>query len=353
MKVATKPKVFISYTWRKDDPNNPDEDPEGRALKLADQLRAVGFDCRLDKYFRKAQHGFVPPERRQGDTLEPWITWAKEQIREADFVLVICSREYTHAVHHSLAEGELKWDDWHAMSYEDKIQLQQTSGKKVPYSWWDLHFMVQELESGLAESQKFIPVGFGSHSSNSANIPSFVEGANYYDLNSSEDFEGLLRRIKLQFRQRHPRQGVFISYSHEDDEQWLDPLLTHLEFLKQSDVEIWTDRDIKPGSRWRVDIENALASARVAVLIVTPAFLASPFIRDNELPPLLRAAESDGLIIFWIPAEPSSVKQYEIIEFQAAHPESKPLSELKGAKRGKAFVSIAEKLAQTLGVSKA
>ena len=201
------------------------------------------------------------------------------------------------------------------------------------------------------EPLKFIPVGFGPYSSISQHIPFFIKGASYYNLDPNEDFEGLLRSIRTQFRIRHPRAGIFISYSHKD-EQWLNLLLQHLAFLIQQGVEIWTDREIEPGDRWREEIEDALATARVAVLLVTPAFLASPFIQNNELPPLLHAARSEGLVIFWIPVKPSSYDQYEIRLFQAAHITSEPLSGLKGAKRSQALVSIASKLAQTLGVRK-
>ena len=175
--------------------------------------------------------------------------------------------------------------------------------------------MIQDLESSRAERQKFIPVGFGPYALNSQYVPSFIKGETYYNLDSNEDFEGLLRRMRTQFRIRHPRTGIFISYSH-NDEHWLNLLLEHLAFLKQQGVEIWTDREIEPGDRWREEIEDALATASVAVLLVTPAFLASPFIQNNELPTLLRAAKSEGLVIFWIPVEPSSYDQYKFAIFR-------------------------------------
>ena len=177
-----------------------------------------------------------------------------------------------------------------------------------------------------------------------------MKGETYYNLDSNEDLDGLIRNIRIQFRTRHPRTGIFISYSHHDA-KWLDLLLKHLAFLQQQGVEIWTDREIDPGDRWRVEIQDALATARVAVLLVTPAFLASPFIQNDELPALLRAAESEGLVIFWIPVEPSSYEQYEIKKFQAAHtPPDKALSILPSGKRNEALVAIASKLAQRVGI---
>jgi hypothetical protein len=70
MKTVAKPKVFISYTWRSDDPSNP-KDAEARGLKLADRLRVAGLDCRIDKYFLYSLHGFLKPQRRPSDKVEP------------------------------------------------------------------------------------------------------------------------------------------------------------------------------------------------------------------------------------------------------------------------------------------
>jgi hypothetical protein len=232
--------------------------------------------------------------------------------------------------------------------------MDESTGKKdkLPYTWWDWHFMIQDIVSGRSEPQKFIPVGFGPYSSISQNVPSFIKGATYYNLDSNEGFESLLRSIKSQFRMRHPRAGVFISYSHKD-ERWLESLREYLTPLERKGVEIWTDQDIKPGDLWHEEIESALATARVAVLLVTPAFLASHFIQNKELPTLLNAAKAEGLTIFWIPVEPGSYDESEIRHFQAAHTKSRPLSTLPRAKRGEALVSIASKLAEALGVNKA
>ena len=98
----------------------------------------------------------------------------------------------------------------------------------------------------------------------------------------------LLARVTAE-REKHP--NVFISYSHSDRE-YLDRLLVHLKPLeKDGRIDLWVDTRLRAGDRWKKEIEKALNRANVAVLLVSADFLASDFITDNELPPLLKNAE--------------------------------------------------------------
>jgi internalin A len=141
-----------------------------------------------------------------------------------------------------------------------------------------------------------------------------------------------------------PRDQVFISYSHQDKE-WLGKLQTHLKpLIRKHKLSVWDDTKITAGAEWYKEIEAALATAKVAVLLVSPNFLASDFINDEELPPLLDAAATDGLTIIWVHLRHSAYRETDISKYQAAHDPSHPLNSLNASEHDQALVSICQKI---------
>ena len=143
------------------------------------------------------------------------------------------------------------------------------------------------------------------------------------------------------------RSSAFISYSHED-KKWLDKLNVMLTPFMRDGMEVWSDKKIKPGTLWADAIGKSLADAKVAILLVSPDFLASRFIHENELPPLLEEAERGGLVILWIPIHFSNYKQSKISTYQAAWEPTKPLATLSKPRLNQALVTISETIAEAM-----
>lgn len=153
----------------------------------------------------------------------------------------------------------------------------------------------------------------------SRNVPFDLAGMRVliYDLANPGEFVSRLReRIDNAFQtptdfslakskeRREQKSSLFISYSHVDRE-YLDRLMVHLKPLeKEGLIDLWVDTRLRAGDRWKREIEKALERANVAILLVSADFLASDFITENELPPLLRNAEDQGTRIIPLIVKP-------------------------------------------------
>jgi len=144
------------------------------------------------------------------------------------------------------------------------------------------------------------------------------------------------------------RNDIFISYSHKD-KKWLEKLSVVFDpLVRQGRMHLWSDAQIQPGDEWRQKIQTALARAKIAVLLVSPDFLASDFIAKYELPPLLKAAEQSGLTILWIAVRACLYTKTDIAKYQAVNDPSKPLARLKSEQVDDELVRICEHIERAI-----
>jgi TIR domain len=143
------------------------------------------------------------------------------------------------------------------------------------------------------------------------------------------------------------RKKIFVSYCHKDGKLFEEFKTMLAPAIQSGLVDLWDDRKILPGAKWKEEIEKALTSASVAVLLVSQNFLASHFIAENELPPLLKAAREEGVTIFWIYLSSCLFEQTEIASYQAAHDTSRPLDRLSKSQRQAVLSETCAKLIRT------
>lgn len=140
------------------------------------------------------------------------------------------------------------------------------------------------------------------------------------------------------------RDQVFISYSHQD-KKLMEELQTHLKpFLRSGAITPWSDQQIAAGSQWFDEIQGRLSRTIAAVLLVSPDFLASDFIHEHELGPLLKEAKAGGVKILWVPLRASAYDETPLKHFQAVSPPDKPLDQMSKAGRNNAWVEICKEI---------
>ncbi len=98
------------------------------------------------------------------------------------------------------------------------------------------------------------------------------------------------------------------------------------------------------------------------MLLVSPAFLASAYIRNSELPVILKNATKQGVRIFPILISPSLFKmakykypdpktgpqEFTLSSLQAANPPGKTLVEMSEGEQNRVLLEVAEQLAKLL-----
>jgi hypothetical protein len=151
-----------------------------------------------------------------------------------------------------------------------------------------------------------------------------------------------------------PREQLFISYSHRDV-KWLKRLQVHLRPLERDNlIRRWDDTMLDAGDTWREKIREAVAAAKVALLLVSADFIASEFVHTNELPPLLAAAEAEGALIMPLIVSPSRFEQIRnLSRFQAFNAPAKPLINMKRTQQEQLFVDVATRVADILSPNRA
>jgi hypothetical protein len=148
------------------------------------------------------------------------------------------------------------------------------------------------------------------------------------------------------------RKGIFVSYSHRD-KAWLERVQTFIKgaFFDEP-IDAWDDTRIRPGQDWAKEIEAAMAAARVTILLVSPNFLASDFIRRQEMRQALDAQAKGSAVVFWIPISSSPFEQTPLRNVQAASDPRQPLDTLSEAQQNVILTKITNQVVAAMNVNR-
>ena len=148
---------------------------------------------------------------------------------------------------------------------------------------------------------------------------------------------------KEQVKKSH---SIFISYSHMD-KNWLKKVQTHLAALKRyyDNVDAWSDEMINASEVWKKEIDKALSRATIAILLVSPDFLASDFITEEELQPILNKAINGGTKILTLILRPTALlDESGLLKYQTVNDPKKPLSSLTDPEQEWVLVDMVDEI---------
>lgn len=144
-------RVFISYTHEAESHNE-------KVFELSEKLRSEGIDCSIDQYELSPREG--------------WPRWTRNQIQQAEFVLMVCTETYKRR-------------------FEGSEPFGHGAGSK-----WEGAIITQELYDSEGRNIKFIPVVFDHD--DIKHIPTEMRGGTYYILNSETEYDDLYRHLTNQ-----------------------------------------------------------------------------------------------------------------------------------------------------------
>jgi hypothetical protein len=138
------------------------------------------------------------------------------------------------------------------------------------------------------------------------------------------------------------RNSAFICCSQRD-KRFLEDLQTHLQpHIRKYGLHVWDETKMRPGSKWEEEIKKALQETKVAVVLVSAHFLASDFIAEKILPPLLVAAEREGAIILPVILTTCAFDDSDLAQFNSVNGiPAKPLDLMTSGNKSRLWNKVA------------
>jgi TIR domain/CHAT domain len=139
---------------------------------------------------------------------------------------------------------------------------------------------------------------------------------------------------------------VFFSYSHQD-EKMRDDLEKHLSLLKrQGIITGWHDRKISAGKEWSNEIDAHLNTAKVILLLISSAFIASDYCWDIEVKTAMQRHEAKEARVIPIILKPTDWKSAPFAKLQALPRDGKAIT--KWGNRDEAFTNITQGIREAI-----
>jgi len=142
------PRVFISYS-------HDSGAHMKRVLALANRLRREGVDAVIDQYEQVPREG--------------WTIWTEKQIRDADYVVMCCTKTYLR-----------------------RVMKEELPGTGLGVCW-EANIIYQYLYEDGSQNSRFVPLAIDPD--DVRHIPTPLRGFARYEIGTASGYEALYRRI--------------------------------------------------------------------------------------------------------------------------------------------------------------
>ena len=176
------PKVFISYCQQS-------EEFSQKILDFSNRLRGEGIDTILDQYEESPTEG--------------WPRWIENNISKADFVLMICTKEYSDRGYCNVPTG---------------------IGKGVK---WEVGLIFQKLYNDDSKNSRYIPIILKE--SDSTHIPTPIQGSTPYNISSEKGYRDLCCKLKDIRVKNKPELGKLNSLPHKERKSFFSTSITDID----------------------------------------------------------------------------------------------------------------------------
>lgn len=153
--------------------------------------------------------------------------------------------------------------------------------------------------------------------------------------------------VRGRFPGRQPdAYDVFVSYCPKDKRYW-EEIDTFLVNMHRQEIGIYSHNTLRAGAEIKKEVQAALLSSVVAVLLLSQDYIASDLM-DQELPDLLERVEQGTLILTLHVGKFDAYNLDRIAKYRRVGAEYKPLNRLGRADREEVYLELVSAIRNTL-----
>jgi TIR domain len=241
---------------------------------------------------------------------------------------------------------------WQSAAFGE-LQVLPTDAKAVT-SWSDLDQALSNVAEGILKVIHMHPTALTETSLPRSSTLSEELIPTMADANSTPMNMAHQKSVKPIAK---TRRKLFIGCC-KDDLKFLQRFLIHLKVYQRSNVfeedtlEVWDDTRIESESDWKLEIQEALAMSKIAVLLISADFLATDFIREYELPMLLEAAQAGEITLTSVVLSPCAFMRTSLAQYPTINGISQPLASMSAYEQEEVWLQLAESTVDILNDNK-